>query len=92
MSLLNSILGQQMWKCRIEELIEFKKKFGHCNVALDYTSDYYDLALWTNEQRILYQRAQEGVPSQLDAKRITDLEQLGFSWQDESEDVIQETK
>lgn len=73
-----------MWKCRLEELEEFKEQNGDCNVVLDYTSPHYDLALWVNEQRILYQCAKEGVPSQLDNKRIKDLQKLGFLWTIES--------
>ena len=60
----------------------FKLQNGHCNVPLDYTSEYYDLALWVNEQRILYQRSKECIPSQLDEKRIQELEEIGFLWQD----------
>lgn len=74
-----------MWRCRVEELQEFKEEHGHCNVILDYTSKYYDLSLWVNEQRILYQRAKEGIDSQLDSKRIKDLEKLGFLWCEEEE-------
>ena len=69
-----------MWRCRVEELQQFKHEHGHCNVIVDYASKYYDLSLWVNEQRILYQRAKEGIDSQLDSKRIKDLEKLGFMW------------
>ena len=75
-----NISFETLWRCRLDELQEFKQNFGHCNVELDYTSQYYDLALWVNEQRILYKRAQEGVPSQLDDKRTKELNQIGFSW------------
>ena len=71
-----------MWKCRLEDLHEFKEQYGHCDVTLDYTSNFYDLGLWVNEQRILYQRAKEGIKSQLDGKRIKDLEKIGFLWKD----------
>ena len=79
-----------MWKCRLEELQEFKDQHGHCNVVLDYTSRHYDLALWVKEQRILYARAKEGILSQLDGKRIRDLEKLGFSWSKESSEATEE--
>jgi len=80
-----NIAFETMWTCRVEELQRFKEEHGHCNVILDYTSKYYDLSLWVNEQRILYQRAKEGIGSQLDGKRIKDLEKLGFLWNEEIE-------
>ena len=69
-----------MWKCRIKELASFKEIHGHCNVPFDYTSPYYDLGVWAREQRILYMRVKEGIPSQLSKSRADDLEQIGFSW------------
>ena len=70
----------QVWKCRLEELAEFKQKEGHCDVPIDYTSPYYALGLWVREQRILFLRRNEGIPSQLDQRRVDDLEQIGFVW------------
>lgn len=71
----------QIWRCRIEELAAFKEENGHCNVEIDYASKYYDLGLWCKEQRILYQRHNEGMESQLDQGRMDDLEQLGFDFE-----------
>jgi len=71
---------ETMWMCRLEELAEFKDLHGHCIVPVDYKSHYYDLGLWVREQRILYFRHKQGNPSQLDKRRIDDLEQIGFSW------------
>ena len=68
----------------MKELQEFKEQHGHCNVELDYTSPHYELALWAIEQRILYQREKEGISSQLDSRRIKDLEKVGFQWQEMS--------
>ena len=70
----------KLWMCRLEELAAFKEIHGNCDVPIDYTSPHYDLGLWTREQRILFHRYKEGTPSQLDKRRIDDLEQLGFSW------------
>lgn len=67
----------------MEELQQFKKIHGHCDVVFDYKSPYYDLALWVKEQRILYKRFTEGISSQLDEKRIEELDELGFTWDDE---------
>ena len=68
--------------CRLEELAEFKEKHGDCNVPIDYMSPYYNLGLWVREQRILFARLQEGIPSQLDKRRIATLDQIGFMWED----------
>ncbi len=70
--------------CRLEELAAFKSLHGHCNVPIDYESQYYDLGVWVREQRVLFLRNQEGIPSHLDKRRIDDLEQLGFAWNNET--------
>ena len=70
----------QMWNIRLQELRDFKKSHGHCEVDLDYTSPHYDLALWIREQRMLHLRASEGIPSHLEQLHIEELDNLGFNW------------
>ena len=70
-----------MWMCRLEELANFKDVHGHCNVPIDYESPYYHLGVWVREQRILFARGKEGIASQLDKRRMDDLEQIGFQWE-----------
>jgi hypothetical protein len=81
-----SMAYETIWMCRIEELAAFKDLQGHCDVPIDYNSPYYDLGLWVREQRILFIRGKEGIPSQLDKRRMDDLEQIGFSWDIETAD------
>ncbi len=75
-----SIAFETTWLCRLEELAAFKDLHGHCDVPIDYNSPYYDLGLWVREQHILYIRGKGGIQSQLDERRIGDLEQIGFTW------------
>lgn len=67
-----------LWQCKVEELLEYKRVFGHCKVPIDYASPYYDLALWVKEQRTLYQRHAESIPSYLDEQRICELKRVGL--------------
>jgi hypothetical protein len=62
----------------MEELRKFKQEHGHCNICSDYTSEYYDLALWLQEQKTLAELSMKGISSQLDKRRKKELEALGF--------------
>lgn len=69
-----------IWNSRKEELEEYIKKHGNSKLSIDYASDSYHLAIWAQEQRILYLRKMEGIPSQLTERRIHELDLIGFSW------------
>jgi hypothetical protein len=66
---------------RVLELRQFKERFRHCNVVLDYNSPYFELSVWGREQRILYKRRSEGKMSALDSEKIQLLDELQFDWQ-----------
>jgi len=74
---------ETLWNARFEELRRYREDHRGCSdVRLDYASPYYDLALWVREQRLLYHRAAlDGIPSQLNRRRIGKLESIGFLWE-----------
>jgi hypothetical protein len=74
----NSITTNKVWEEKMEELRSFKRVHGHCNVCRDYTSEYYDLALWLQEQKVLLELSTKGVSTQLDERRKMELQVLGF--------------
>ncbi|WP_333821450.1 helicase associated domain-containing protein [Ohtaekwangia sp.] len=57
------------WEKMYEQLVIFKKKFGHCDVPQSYTENR-PLASWVNGQRT----------KKLPANKRKKLEALGFSW------------
>ena len=68
---------------RFNELVEFKNKFGHCNVPCKYAENM-SLASWCVRLRAAYIRVQkEKKPKMnLSAERIERLDQIGFKWRE----------
>lgn len=65
----------ERWRLRYEELCEFKKQHGHCNVPSNYPQNMA-LVRWINHQRQLYR-----VDSpKLSPERIQALEAIDFQW------------
>jgi len=60
------------WENRYYQLLEFKDKYGHCNVPID-SKDYKSLGIWVQKQR--HQRNKEMLP-----QRRKMLDKIGFSW------------
>ena len=67
------------WNERYEELIRYKKEFGHCVVPYHYKQNA-KLALWVKRQRHQYKLKYEGQHSTMSDEREAALEQLGFVW------------
>ena len=64
--------GQQCsWEARFQQLVEFKTRYGHCNVP---RAAEKSLGQWVSNQR----HARK--VSKLDANRIRRLEEIGFQW------------
>lgn len=61
---------------RMAELREFHAQYGHSNVPTKYSPNRL-LGNWVSNTRISYKKRQ------LSAKRIQELEELGFHWQGE---------
>ena len=66
---------------RYSELIEFKAKFGHCNVPKRYEENP-TLGRWCGNLRTAYNKKQKGMKSsyKLSDDRIGRLEKVGFNW------------
>lgn len=69
----------KLWPQRFEELLEFKKENGHCNVPYSYKPNEA-LGLWVVYQRHQYRRKHEGKSSYINEERIEALDKLGFEW------------
>lgn len=61
------------WNIMYEELIEFRKKYGHVRVSQNDLT-YKRLGVWLNIQRVTYSRGK------MLAKRIELLEEVGIIW------------
>jgi len=61
------------WRNRFEELLQYKKANGHCNVPSGW-SENKQLANWVYQQRQLQRKGQ------LESDRMCKLEESGFSW------------
>jgi len=68
-----------LWHQRYSELVQFKEKYGHCNVPHKYASNRR-LASWVDNQRTQFKRMLTGKPSHLNTQRIEDLVKIGFEW------------
>jgi len=69
----------EQWNMRFQELVDFKKKNGHCLVPMD---DHVSpkLSNWVKRQRNQYRLKVEGKHSTLCDRRQNALEALGFVW------------
>jgi hypothetical protein len=66
-----------MWNSRYEELVEFKRQNGHCNVPQRYSHNKA-LGKWVHKQRQEFKKKREGKATSLTAYRTSALEDLGF--------------
>ena len=69
----NSSPPSVAWETRLQQLSDFQKEHGHCNVPQNY-SRVSGLGGWVNRQRTA--RAKDALADD----RIEKLEKLGFSW------------
>ena len=67
----------RIWEQRYNELIEFKKLHGHCNVTIN-NEGYDRLVVWLKEQRKLYRKMIHGKPCSMSKERADKLEKMGF--------------
>jgi hypothetical protein len=67
------------WEYRLNELADYRKIHGHCNVPTSY-SENTKLATWVGKQRQQYKLHLKGKKSQMILPRIQKLESLGFRW------------
>ena len=65
------------WEERYNELVEFSRLHGHCNVPSTYP-DNHQLSVWVRCQRRQYKLGQGNKPSTMTRERIFRLHRLGF--------------
>lgn len=68
-----------VWAERLEELKDFKKQFGHCNVPSRY-QDNHQLAIWVKRQRRQWKNKMDSLPNCMTDERQEKLEKIGFVW------------
>jgi hypothetical protein len=68
------------WEDRLNELSDYRKIHGHCNVPHNYNEDS-NLGKWVTKQRSQYRLHAKGKTSHnMTTVRIQELESLGFEW------------
>ena len=68
------------WSERLNELKEFRKENGHCNVPSRYPANS-KLAVWVKIQRRQYKLLCLGERSNMTVDRIKELEKIDFIWE-----------
>ena len=68
------------WFDRLNELADYRKLQGHCNVPSNYPKNP-QLATWVKCQRRQYKLFWDGKTSNMTLARISELERLGFEWE-----------
>lgn len=66
------------WRERFQELDEFRKVFGHCNVPYDYICKA--LVRWISYQRAEYWKLYSGERTVMTQQKIKELDNIGFVW------------
>jgi hypothetical protein len=67
------------WEVRLNELADYRKVHGHCNVPRKYSENTM-LGRWVAHQRHQYSLHLKGETSLITLPRIQALERLGFEW------------
>jgi hypothetical protein len=68
---------EKKWNMRYEQLVEFKRKKGHCMVPQKYEQDKSLLGMWVSRQRVVHKN------DKMRPDRKTLLDDLGFAWKDD---------
>eukprot|EP00538_Stauroneis_constricta_P004302 CAMPEP_0119562418 /NCGR_PEP_ID=MMETSP1352-20130426/20381_1 /TAXON_ID=265584 /ORGANISM="Stauroneis constricta, Strain CCMP1120" /LENGTH=789 /DNA_ID=CAMNT_0007610813 /DNA_START=77 /DNA_END=2446 /DNA_ORIENTATION=+ len=70
----------EQWNDKYEELVAFRRRYGHCHVPNSNLDSSRPLAHWVRRQRHQYRRKMEGKHSTLSDERQRALEELDFVW------------
>jgi len=67
---------------RFKALMDFKHKFGHCNVPRSKSGEYQSLGNWCDTLRTAYKkiRKRQTPPLKLTEENIRQLDDAGFKW------------
>ena len=79
-----------LWQARFDDMVEFKKKYGHCHVPLKYAPNRA-LGRWARKQRFLYLQYQKWkeeiqtyhisrVKTCISKAQMDLLNEIGFLW------------
>ena len=71
--------NDELWNQRLDELKEYRKKYGNCNVPNRYSANK-SLGKWVRNQRHYYKLKENGKSSSMTDERILELEAIGFVW------------
>ncbi|CAJ1941107.1 unnamed protein product [Cylindrotheca closterium] len=84
---------EERWRRRLQDLRDFKQKYGHCNVPRTFPENV-SFGNWIGTVRRLFRRFKKGEATALTRKRIIELHKLGFPWTANIETVkgFQESK
>ena len=81
---INEAPEKVSWEERFGELVQFKRKYGHCRVNCRKGRKFYcgALGVWVATQRATYQRIKLGKETMTPVKeqRIQRLKKIGFEW------------
>lgn len=77
------------WRRHFHELAEFRELHQHAQVPGNYPANVR-LGEWATAQRECYRWRAEGKESNLDDEKVNELESLGFSWDEPSQEVATE--
>ncbi|CAJ1955993.1 unnamed protein product [Cylindrotheca closterium] len=69
----------EAWEQRLEDLLSFREKEGHCSVPHSYRENPA-LARWVKRQRYQYKLRAERKTSTMTSSRVKILEDIGFVW------------
>jgi hypothetical protein len=67
------------WEARFEQLVEFRKEQGNCNVPSCYPPDF-SFARWVEAQRHGHSLKLKGSKTPLTDERFARLNEMGFRW------------
>jgi hypothetical protein len=86
---------EELWEVRFQELVEYKREFGHTLVPQNYAANP-QLGIWVRTQRYEYRRKRSEVSSQMTKERVNKLNEIGFVWDANAnpawEEMIQQLK
>ncbi|KAL7491914.1 hypothetical protein ACHAWT_001353 [Skeletonema menzelii] len=68
-----------LWDQKFDELLDFKKQQGHCNVPQKYAPNP-ELGVWVNKQRQEHKKREDEKTSAMTDERLKRLQSIGFTW------------
>ena len=71
---------ESKWQLRIDELLDFRCRHGHCRVPNNYPNNQ-SLSSWCKRQRQNYRQHIQGQETPLTPDRINQLERIGFEFE-----------